>query len=332
MVKREETPTARAKELIVSSKHILLSLHRHPDGDSIASCLALYHYLKSLDKKVTVISPTEVKENYDFLPGYDKIKAGEFFDFKPAEFDLFIIPDSSSWGMLSDDEISPEHQRDWHTIGIDHHKTNLRFADINLVDEKSSSACEVLYDLFQAWGVTLNSDLALCLLTGMVTDTGGFHYPNTSAQTLKKASDLITKGADLRLVMFNFLRRVKISELHYWEPALRNLEIDKSGRYARIILSSADLKKIEGDRSYRESAAGLFLQIIDGTEFGYILTEDESGLIRGSLRARTDFDVSLIAVALDGGGHQGAAGFVLRDMTLNEAKEKIEKVIRKILS
>ncbi|MDO8551574.1 MAG: bifunctional oligoribonuclease/PAP phosphatase NrnA [bacterium] len=319
--------------LIYKAQKILISLHRNPDGDSVGSCLAMYEYLTSLGKKITFISPSKISDNFDFLPNIKKVKIVDFLNLKDEKFDLFICLDAGGLYQLVDNQQLPEYcEKIWPIINIDHHKTNKNYGAVNIVDEKSSSTSELLYDLLQRWGIEIDKALALPLLTGIVSDTGGFRYSNTRQKTLETASILMSCGVDLYTIMFNIFRRNDLKALNYWGLVLNKLTINKKDKYVSVALSykDEDRENLEVSESYREQAASHFLAVVEGTDFGYILEEEKKGLIRGSLRARTDFDVSQIAVALGGGGHAGSSGFTIKNMSLEEAQKKVEEVIGQI--
>lgn len=327
-----EKQAKKAEKLIQGSQRILVSLHRRPDGDSLASCLAVYDYLASLGKKVSLISPSSIPQNFNYLPNFEKIGRGDIFDLNLKDFDLIINLDIPNFGFMTEKIEPPTLEYDCGVINIDHHQTNQKYGEVNLVKADSSSTCEVLYDLFLNWGVKIDPELSEIILAGIVSDTGVFQYPNVSDETLKKASELIGTGADLRKIIFNFTRRKDFEEMKFWGLALQNLSLSKSGRYVSVLISHKEFEKNHFTASYHESAAGMFLQVLEGTDFGYILVEDKPRGFHGSLRARTDFDVSQVAKALGGGGHKGAAGFTLSNCSLQKAQDKVERVISWILS
>src|SRR3989344_6757104 len=175
---------------IKKSKNILLHCHPYPDPDSIGSVLAMSCVLKKMGKKVTaIIGDSNYPDNLACLPNRGWIVPRQYSQIDLGKFDLFIILDSSSPSQVSQlvDVIFPKNMK---TIVIDHHRTNEGFGDINLVKADSSSTCQILYDLFNFWGINIDSDVAICLLLGIYADTGGFKYQNANYETLKVVSEL----------------------------------------------------------------------------------------------------------------------------------------------
>lgn len=316
-------------EKIKSSEKILLSLHRSPDGDSIGSNSAFFEIVKQLGKTPTLISPDPIPENLKFVPYSHNIVVQDIFDFGFDKFDLLILLDSSSLEMTTNKTVFQELPKE-RIIVIDHHATNKQMGEINLVIPDISSTCEVVFNLAQEWKVGFTKNLSLALLTGIATDTGIFQYPNTSPDTFKKAALLMERGASLNTIVFNVNRRNTIPRLKLLGRTLENLQIDKEHAFVYSTLSFSEIRelRVQDTIGLREWVAGFSVQSIEGTEFGFVLTEEEKGVTRISLRSRRGFDVSRIAVELGGGGHKAAAGCRLHK-PLEEALREVLKVVKK---
>jgi len=319
------------KDKIGGADKILLSLHRGPDGDSIGSCLAMKRYLESQGKEVRLISSSPIPPSYDYLPT-GQIDHFQFLDLDLDKYDLFLFLDSADWQMVHPeiDEGSnlPGKEK---VINIDHHGTNSRYGGVNLVVDNSASTAEIIFDLFNFLQAKIDADMAQYLLVGVVTDTGVFRYTNTSPSTLKTAAELMERGADLDIIVFNYLRRNVPMKLKFWGVVLKNLEIDEEHRFAYAFVPYEQAREYFDDnypREYKSGAASLFMAGIEGTDFGIVMVEEEEGELSGSFRARTDFDVSKIAAELGGGGHPGAAGFKLK-MAFDKAVKKVLTIARK---
>ncbi len=318
----------KAKEIkkkIDQAERVLLSLHRGPDGDSIGSSLAMKHYLEDQGKEVKLISPSPFPQAYDYIPT-DEVDQVQFMDVDFNSYDLFIFMDSASWQMVNEDidedTALPDKEK---VINIDHHGTNTNYGGINLIEERSSTA-EIIYDLLKEWSYDINSQIAQYLLIGVTTDTGVFRYTNTTPSTLKTAAELMEQGADLDVIVFNYSRRNKIDKLRFWGVVLENLEVDEDHRFAYSFVPYDQAKEYFDDnypREYKSGAAALFMAGIEGTDFGIVMVEENKGELSGSLRSREDFDVSVVAEELGGGGHPGAAGFKLKMDYLQAAKKVI---------
>jgi len=212
---------------------------------------------------------------------------------------------------------------------MDHHVTNTKFGQINLVAPISSTA-EILYELFQTWGIKIDKILANILFFGIFSDTGCFQYPLTSPQTLRTAADLMEKGALPQEAVLYLFRSYNFKTLKYWGKVLENMQVDKSGKFVWAKITKRECEQLGVAATDIEGTSDLFAPVVSGTEFGIILNEESKNLIRGSVRARGNFDVSRLAVELGGGGHKQAAGFSL-NMGIDEAEKKVLEVAKKYI-
>ncbi len=319
-------------ETIKQSKNILINVHRNPDLDSIGSATALYQALKKLGKKVTLVCPHEIPENFKFLKGADSVKTIDFTNFfkragqRPAPTDLFLIVDSGSYDIVTGrKEIRlPEIKK----IVIDHHKTN-NFTDVNirLLDKKASATAEIVYQLFQDWGLRINSDMATALFSGIAGDTVFFKYSGNTQLTFQIIKDLLDKGAnkdqlvdevfdsfdfDLVKLMGEFLAKMKKGS----SPA---------GEFIYSIMDYETYKKYGKPKAARELVADLFARSIKGYNFGFIVLEEGKGKFSISFRSKKNTDVSVIAKKLGGGGHKNAAGATVYG-NINQVMKKIKQI------
>lgn len=315
-------------ERVKGAGKVLLALHAGPDPDSVGSNLALYLALKQLGKEdVELISVDEVPGNLLFLPCVATVRQENIAEKDISSFDLFVALDSSDSGMLTPDHTLPAFPDVMTVMVIDHHFTNTRYGQINIVDDSISSTGELLFNLFGQWQIEISKDVATCLLTAIASDTGTFRW-STTADTLQVASQLARFGASLKEISFNLYQRVPLKSFHYVAKVFEKLQIEKAGRYNFVwaALSFPEIKEL-GEEVGISSAN--FLQGIDGTDFGVLLTEEEENLMKGSLRSRTGFDVSKMAVALGGGGHKAAAGFTIK-AEFDEAVKRVLETVKRI--
>ncbi|MGB6882119.1 MAG: bifunctional oligoribonuclease/PAP phosphatase NrnA [Microgenomates group bacterium] len=308
---------------------IVINCHRGPDPDSVGSALALYQVLQSLDKEVEVICPDNLLDSYRFLRFSEKVKRINFEKFDFSSFDLFIVLDSADWGMVTGNiSIS---QPDIKTIVIDHHRTNRGFGKINLIDSKASSTAEVLYLLFEDWEVKITEDIASALLAGIIGDTGVFQFPGASVRTLAIAKDLMEKGADKNEIIFNIYNSLDFNLIKFWGEILLRMEKDEKERFVWSAIPLKVYDEFSRPESAKETAATMFSRVVKDTDFGMIIIEKKEKTTAVSLRSRTDFDVSKIAVALGGGGHKLAAAAEIEGLKFDKAVDKILKTARKII-
>lgn len=314
-------------EEIKKAKRILVNCHRQPDPDSIGSALSCYQVIKKMGKKVSVISPSDLSKNLNFLPFIETIKIIDYdkFDFSP--FDLFICLDSSSWKMVTGLEGSKKP--DIAIIVIDHHKTNERYGKINLVDDRVKSTGELLYMVFEDWGANINESIATTLLTGIIGDTGAFQYPGVNAKTFDIAKSLMVKGADKDKIINKIFRSNELNLVKFWGEVLRNMELDSEDRFVWSAIPYETFERFGKPESARESSASLFSEVVEGTDFGMIMIEQQKNKLSVSLRSRTGFDTSKISVPLGGGGHVYASGAKVEGLSFEKAVEKVLQTARK---
>lgn len=320
-------------ELIKNAKNILLALHISPDMDSLGSNLAMYQVLKKLGlKKVDIYSADILPPNFDFLPLSKIIIHKDVGREDLSLYDLFITLDSAD--KLRVTRINKDYQIPVKTkvVNIDHHKSNPKYGNINIIDSTVCSTGELLYLIFEDWGIKINSNTATCLLSAMCGDTGTFRYPSTSSQTLEIAGKLIKSGAEYKKINFNLYQRTPFSVLRYLSFIFGKLEIIKEGNtsFSWVTISKDELKLLGGPEVSR--GASDFLGTIDETDFGVLIKEEEKGLVSGSLRGRLNINVAKIAQIFNGDGHINAAGFRLNHKNSFEvAKKEILIKIKKHL-
>lgn len=313
-------------EKIKSSNKILVNCHRGPDSDSVGSALAFSKVLEKMGKKAIVVCPTNVPEDLNFL-GTENIQKVNFSSFDFDKYDLFIVLDSSNYSMVTgeNDLLRPNIPM----IVIDHHVSNDSFGDINIVDSKMTSTSELIYRIFQDWGISIGPDVAQCLLTGIIGDTGSFQYQTVGAETLRVAADLIEIGADKDEIIKNIYRNIGFKEIKLWGKFIEAMEIDNKFKFVWAAIPYSLYKEYGEPYSAKEDVANLFFPIIKGTNFGLVMVEFEKGLFSISLRSKSNFDVSKIAKELGGGGHKAAAGARLEGYSFNDAVSKVLEAARK---
>ncbi len=196
----------KAKQLIDQSQNILLTMHERMDGDDGGSVLAVFHHLAKNGKQVTCAIKKGVPLALRFLPGSEKIAddishqnfSAEGGSASGGDFDLLIMFGCSAKDRCGSEDIINLNVP---TINFDHHPDNSHFADVNAVDPAKSSVAEIIYDFFRFHNWPITPEVATCLLTGIITDTGSFMHANTKNSTLKTAGELMRKGAQTNLII-----------------------------------------------------------------------------------------------------------------------------------
>lgn len=310
---------------IQSAKNILIHCHPHADPDSVCSALATRAALIQLGKRVTIIGgDTSVPEAFSHFPGFDSIVPKSFSEINASEYDLFLAQDSGSVEMVSR-AVSPVIPATMKVIVIDHHVSNTRYGSINLVDAEYGATCQMLADLFELWNIKLDHDLALNLIMGMYTDTGGFRYENTTPSMLATV-------ARLSVIAPDYYKSIEILDnarqpgfLAFQGIALSNIEMFLDGKLAISALPYELIqeKKLTAEDISTHTISNLLKSVI-GWEVGVCMVELEKGKVKMSFRTRDPekFNLSIIASRIGGGGHRAAAGANISG-SIDDAKKAV---------
>lgn len=291
------------KGLIDQANNIALLSHKSPDGDTVGANLALQKALRYLGKNVQSFARDPIPLGLQFMPGSDEFRP----DLKEHEFDLFIAIDCGASYMLKYDHIDFSKKT---LINIDHHPSNEKFGQVNLVDDKAAATVSIIYFFLEYLGVPITRDIATCLLTGLYTDTGSFRHSNTTSLVLKIASNLIAKGADFKSIVKNQFHSNRVEQLRLWGRVLSRARINEK----QATVSAVTEKDFEDLGAKPEDLGGVvdYLNSVPDSKFCVLLAEDQKGNIKGSFRTQEEqIDLSQIAGLFGGGGHKKAAGFTV---------------------
>ncbi|MFH1661582.1 MAG: bifunctional oligoribonuclease/PAP phosphatase NrnA [Candidatus Falkowbacteria bacterium] len=291
---------------IKSANKILVVTHENPDGDALSSSCAIIELLKSLNKKYSAYCFNKPPYQFDFLPNVEKFTTNKN-NFE--SFDLIITLDCGALNRTKlEDEINNRNKNQT-VINIDHHIKMDDFADIELKNTKATSTAEIVYDLFEENKIIINKNIANCILTGILTDTGNFLYPSTSQKSVKISSEMLSKGARLPKIMENTWRNKSLASMKIWGKAMSRLRINKKYNFAFSVLTKKDIAESEADEEELEGIVG-FLSNLNNVKGVMLLREQPNNVIKGSLRTSCpDVDVAKLAQSLGGGGHVKASGF-----------------------
>ena len=300
-------------ELIENKSKFAITTHIKPDGDGVGSSLGLCWLLRSLGKSAEVIVHGEVPPAYRSLPGADEIRDVKEID---GKYDAVFVIECSD---VSRPGIAGLH--DQFTVNIDHHATSEHFGTINWIDSTASAVGEMIYNLCKAIGGRITKEIAECVYMALVTDTGSFHFPNTSDRTLKVASELIKAGARPAQIGEAVYNNYPWSRIELMRQVLGTVKRDESGRIA-MLRQTIEMKEVSG--------------AIDGDNNGFVniplaakdvqaaiyMREVGEDQYRVSLRSKGDINVAKVAEGFGGGGHNNAAGLRIEG-NWDEAEAKI---------
>ncbi len=303
------------KELINAHDNIALFAHIRPDGDSIGSLFALDILLKHLGKNSKIFSKDSVPEIYRFLPDCDRIYSIK--DFKKDLYDLIIVVDVSDLDRLG---FKADFDEKAQIICIDHHHTNRGNWDLSFINPKKAATCLILYDIISEGFVEfLDEDIAMCLLTGIITDTGGFKYRNTNSEVFKAVSDLVKTGVDYNDLMNALYASYPSRKFDLLKRSFSHAKRDGCVMYTYLTME--DFKKCNALQEDTDGIVNMFTSYRE-TDISFIFIETDTDFQKISVRSK-NIDISPIATEFGGGGHKNAAGFSMRgDFKTNFAKAK----------
>ena len=305
-------------ELIEKKDRFAITSHVRPDGDGLGSSLGLFWLLKSLNKDVEVIMRDPAPHSYQQLPGAGTIRVapriGEHFDA------VFIIECSDL------DRPGLEDLDQQFVVNIDHHSTTELFGGVNWIDSTAAACGEMVYNLCKATGVRVTKEIAECVYTALLTDTGSFHYSNTTERTFKIASELVRTGvrpAKTAEAIFGSYQWPKIELL---SQVLSTAKRDDTGHVAWMWQT---LAMQEQTRAAEEDADGFvnYPLAVGEVEATALFKETAPGVYRTSLRSKGDVNVAKIAEQFGGGGHRNAAGCTLKG-TSSELEQKVVPLLQ----
>ena len=305
---------------IKNAEKIVILTHESPDGDAVSSALSVMHALKQLDKQADVIIP-EYPRDFKFLPEADKIKS----ESEIKEYDLAIGVDCADLKRLVGGKEYFETAKK--TIEIDHHSVNAMYADLNYVDPVSPACCQVLIGMFEYFGIEINKDLGTCILTGIITDTGGFQYSGVTPETLEFAAEILRKGVNISKICQQVLRNKTKANCELTKLLYDRMEFLEDGKIVISYITVEDNKKVNAQMGDDEGLVEIERDI-EGVEVAVLLKEKEGANgFKASLRSKDQVNVSNVCFLLGGGGHPRAAGCFVSG-TLEQAKTKILNSIK----
>lgn len=303
------------QHLFNKATNVLVITHVDPDGDAMGSLTAVGQALKQDGKQVTLVCDDRVPERFAYLPMTEQVRQTPD---PRIYYDLLVAVDCGDEGRMG--EVYANFSQPLPTIvNIDHHITNTRFGDIQVIDDKATSTTEILYGLLLELGYEMTPEIALSLLTGLVTDTLGFRTVGVTAKTMKVASALMDAGADLAFVTTNALTVKPLTTIRLWQVGLNGLNVEDGVAWVAIPLADQLAIGFKG-----QSSMGLvnLLADVDEVGIGAVLMEIEGGRIRVGFRSRPPYNVAAIAEKMGGGGHVLAAGCTLEE-PLAEATARV---------
>ena len=308
------------KEIKEADKIVILT-HESPDGDAVGSSLAMKFMVERLNKKADVIIP-EYSRLFNFLPGADKIKKES--DIK--EYDLAICVDCADLKRIAKREYFENAKK---TVVIDHHGSNKMFGDLNYVNPVSPACCEILAGICGYFDINITKEIGTCILTGIITDTGGFRHQGINSETFEFTADLIRIGIDISDIYKRVLRTKTKANFELSKRIINRLELLENERVAFTYMTSKDRQDVCAELGDHEGLVDIGMDL-EGIQVSIFIREQEEKTYKVSMRSIKDINVSDICLLFGGGGHSLAAGCTIQG-NIEQVKEKVITAVKKVL-
>jgi phosphoesterase RecJ-like protein len=308
-------PSASTEEVIAELQRrssFMFASHVKPDGDTLGAGLALGIALKTLGKRVGYFQQDPVPRNLRFLPDAERVSRDVPADL-PADT-LWVFCDMSDYTRAG--EFLPAIARE-NMLNIDHHLGNSRFGKLNYILETEASTGTCVLRLLRAMKARITPDIATCILTTIMTDTGAFMHTNTTSDVLRMSAEMIDLGADKPLITDQIFANKRYAATKLLGMALERSVLEDDGRYCWTYVDEGMLAACDADGEDTEEIVQ-HLRSVEGVEVA-ALFKDYEGAVRVSLRSSGRINVQAVASALGGGGHFMASGLTYPERDLQKA-------------
>ena len=288
-------------KLYFDKKPIFITGHINPDGDALGASFCLKILLNNLNIEADINFDFQNKlpTNLNHLP-YDLI-TNEIKE-KYETVYVFDCGDPSRLGKY--ENIVKDSNN---IIVVDHH-IDPKFGTLQFIDSEAASTTQVLYRELIKEGFDISAEMANCLLTGLITDTGRFQYSNTTSEVFNIASALLDLGADISLISENIYGSIEFNALRLQSEILNRISLNQKLNFAFSIIYQKDYKKYNVDPEETDFLIDT-VRLVKEANVVLLLKEQQDGTFKGSLRSRNDFNVQELASIFNGGGHKAASGF-----------------------
>lgn len=304
------------------SDRFLVVSHVQPDGDAISSTVVVGWLLQKLGKSYVLINESELPSRLSYLHQYDSI-----VNYKQAApqqmFDAIISVDCADFKRIG--EVAGSFAFEARLLNIDHHPTNNGFGAVNIIRAEAAATVEILFDLIERAGISVDLNCATAIYTGLLTDTGGFRYSNTSPRVMEIASHLLTVGVSGNDLADHLLEKMTMAKLKLLQIALNRLTFTDNLEIGWVYIGKDDLHNTGAVSEDVEGIVNYALNV-DGVEVGILFKESEDGSVKASLRSAGKANVAAIAQQFGGGGHVRAAGCRLEGSLTDSITELVEAV------
>jgi len=312
-------------EYIQKNDNYLIIGHIDPDGDAIGSIMAFKFLLNNLNKNSILLLHADLRKEYEILFKY--LNPNDYYIYQNKEelsklkkYSNAIVLDSANIDRLGNFK---ELIEGCYKVNIDHHYDNSKFGDLNYVNSNESAVGKIIYDLTKIISIDIEESIGTAIALAVLADTGSLKYPNSDPDSFRLIANLKEKGIDI-VEINRFLQ--SFSSLKYLKllsKGLANINVDKTGKIAWLVLSSSDIKEIGIDDKEIKNLVN-YPRDIRGVEVGISFVEKQEDFIDISFRSLNYVDVSDIAHKFNGGGHPRASG--------TKIEGNLEEIVNKVLT
>lgn len=317
-----EQQLVAAKQFIESNDDFLVVSHIDPDGDAASSTLAISWILKQMNKKFTMINEGNTPGKFNFLWNFAGII--NYSDTPPSRsFEHVISVDCADFSRIG--KVKALFNPTTQILNIDHHRTNDYYGAFQLIKEDAAATAEVLYDLAMELQIKWSTELGNSIYTGLLTDTGGFRYANTTPKVMRIAAEMLQLGVDGNDLADRLLEKLTYSHIILLQKALATLDFTADKRISWVSVTLQDIAEAGASNEDLEGLVN-YPRNIEGIEVGILFKEVEVNKYKISMRSAGIADVALIAKSFGGGGHFRAAGCTIP----GELQDIIAKVVKEV--
>ena len=292
--------TEKILQLIERSQTFLIAAHEGPDGDAIGSTLALANMLRDMGKDVVAYNRDRAPLDYAFLPGYDSV-VSEISE--SHTFDVGFVLDAGELSRAG----AWIRERCQTLVNIDHHPYSEDFGDIYYVDTEACATGVLIYRLLQAAGQNISNDIATCIYTAILSDTGSFRYSNANPEAFHVAGEMVGLGVDPWSIASGLYESQDFERLRLLALSLPTLQTSDCGLYASIAVT-LDMYESAGSNEEHTDRFINYPRSVRGVEVAIFFRQISQNNFKVGFRSKGNVDVGALARAMNGGGHHNAAG------------------------
>ncbi|AIQ18952.1 bifunctional oligoribonuclease/PAP phosphatase NrnA [Paenibacillus sp. FSL L8-0470] len=321
-----EQSLQQTRKFLLEHDDYLVVSHVQPDGDAVSSTLAVGWLLSCLGKKYTMLNEGPIPKRMEYLWHADEIvnlADGEL----PRTYSNVICVDCADFQRVG--LTQRFFAQDALIANIDHHPTNNGYGFVTLIKPDAAATAEILFDLLKTFEVEWDIDIATAIYTGLLTDTGGFRYTNTSPKVMAAVSELLALGVNGPELAETLLEEMTLAQVKVLNRALNTLQLTPQGDVAWVYVTPQDMLECNAANEDLEGIVN-YPRNIRGVEVGMLFKVIDETAVKVSLRSAGKVDVAALAQVFGGGGHTRAAGARVEG-TLEQAIPRVLEEVRRLL-